>query len=182
MVYAFCKKINFILSNGKNKVKSKCKCKKGGACGWIFKDKSGSITTFEGMTCTGEATGGGNAPENPATQAPATQAPTTQALTANQRCLQTISTNPHKTEICDEIDRVNVYRAQHHANPVEVSVELCTDGDTMANTLAQQKGLNGQINHNVALLNSLQVGENLYSGLATGNKAKTIAEHMLDGT
>ena len=38
---------------------------------------------------------------------------------ASSSCLDAISSNPHKNEICAEIDRLNGIRASHSAQPLQ---------------------------------------------------------------
>ena len=117
-----------------------------------------------------------------ATTAATGDAATTAAQTANERCLATIPNNPQKVEICNTIDLLNTFRVQHGAAPVEVSEELCNNADAMADTLDDQNGLNGQIEHNMDLLDQLGEGENLYSKLATGIHAQDKETHMIEAT
>lgn len=52
----------------------------------------------------------------------------------------------------------------------------------MATVLGDQNDNTGAIDHNMALLDQLAEGENLYSGKFTGTFAKTVQEHMFTAT
>ena len=59
-----------------------------------------------------------------------------------------------------------------------INPTLCASAQAKATQLAAQTGGSCAIDHNIADLNAVGQGENLYSGTGTGCVSKTIPEHM----
>ena len=59
-----------------------------------------------------------------------------------------------------------------------INPTLCQSAQAKAAQLASQTGGTCRIDHDVANLQSVNQGENLYSGTGTGCMAKTPAQHM----
>merc|ERR1711990_490584 len=98
------------------------------------------------------------------TPAATTPGATTLAVSEQQRaaCLVAIEADAQKEAICEELVRVNIFRAEHNANPLEVDPTLCTPAAAKAAELAQQNDSSCSIQHNSADLQSVSQGENLY--------------------
>merc|ERR1712176_48768 len=153
-----------------------------GLSGTTAASNNGGATAGNGAGTAAPAAGGTTAAPAGTTAAPAgtTAAPAATTAAADQKaaCLAAITGNADADSICDELVRVNVYRAEHGANPLTINPTLCQSAQAKAAQLAAQTGGTCRIDHDVANLQSVNQGENLYSGTGTGCMAKTPAQHM----